>query len=402
MAHGTHRSGEVAVETDVAVAARLSLVRNDFLFRLQRRIGLIPDAGSGVLRRAVFFSMLAWLPLVAWAVMSGQMLPGGAGEPLLGHFGIHVRCLVAIPLMIIGEAAAQTLVPVCFAEFRRTGLVDDSLSERFREVLEGGMRLRDRVYPWLIIGGLVAVWTGFVLVAPNPDELAWTGEHATRSFGAWWLLLVARPLFTVLLLAWLWRLLLAGVVFTRLARLPLRLVPTHPDRVGGLGFLARLPVAFVPFTLSVSAVVAASWAHQVAYHGVLVPSLYVEMGVLVAALVILVALPLLPFTPLLVRTKQQAVLDYGVLLAEHGRKVHRRWLERAPGLDDDAMLNAPELGATADTQTIYQSVAGMRVFVVDKLVLLSILLPAAVPMLALVAGQFPLKATLLKLVSILV
>ncbi|MGE8677981.1 MAG: hypothetical protein ACN6PE_05150 [Achromobacter marplatensis] len=52
---------------------------------------------------------------------------------------------------------------------------------------------------------------------------------------------MTRPLFSVLRLAWVWRLVLASIVLLRIARLPLKLVPSHPDRVGGLGFLGRLP-----------------------------------------------------------------------------------------------------------------------------------------------------------------
>ncbi|MWL86959.1 hypothetical protein [Cupriavidus sp. SW-Y-13] len=385
----------------IADAEGFSLVRNDLLFRLQRGLGLIPAAGLGIGRRALFYSMLCWLPLVIWAWSAGRMMPGSAGEPLLGHYGVHVRCLVAIPLMILGEALAQGLVPLCFRQFVRNGIVDEALLPRFHAVIRSATRLRDRAYPWVVIGALVVAWTASVMVAPNPDEIAWSGDATGRNFGAWWLLLVVRPLFTVLLLAWIWRLVLAAVVLWRVAKLPLHLVPTHPDHVGGLGFLSRLPVVFAPFTLAVSSVVAASWAHQVAYHGTSVPSLYIEMVVLAIVLIMLVALPLLCFTPLLLRTKKIAMLEYGALLSEHGRKVQRRWLAREPGLDDDAMLNAPELGATADTQTIYESVTKIRPIILNKGVLLAIAVPAALPMLLLVAGQYPLKATLLKLLTVL-
>lgn len=385
----------------VAASEGFSLVRDDLLFRLQRRLGLIPSNGLGIARRAVFYSMLCWLPLMIWAWSTGRMLHGGPEEPLLGHYGVHVRCLVAIPLLVIGEALAQLTVPLCFAQFIRTGIVDEALVPRLREVIQAGTRLRDRAYPWVVIGGLVAVWTATVLVSPNPDEIAWTGDRVARTFGSWWLLLVVRPLFSVLLLAWIWRLVLAAVVLARIARLPLRLVPTHPDRVGGLGFLARMPMVFAPFTLAVSSVVAASWAHLVAYHDTPVPSLYIQMALLALVLIVLVATPLLCFTPLLLRTKKVAMLDYGALLAEHGRKVQRRWLADEPGLDDDAMLNAPELGATADTQTLYESVTKIRPVIVNKSALLAIAIPAALPMLLLVAAQYPVKATLLKLLTVL-
>ena len=45
----------------------ISLVRDDLLFRIQRRIGLIPSQGLGVVRRTIFFALLTWLPIVVWA-----------------------------------------------------------------------------------------------------------------------------------------------------------------------------------------------------------------------------------------------------------------------------------------------------------------------------------------------
>ena len=59
----------------------ISLVRDDLLFRIQRRIGLIPSQGLGVVRRAIFFALLAWLPIVVWAGYTGRALPGVADEP---------------------------------------------------------------------------------------------------------------------------------------------------------------------------------------------------------------------------------------------------------------------------------------------------------------------------------
>ena len=60
----------------------ISLIRDDLLFRLQRRFGLIPEHGLGLIRRAIFFSLLAWLPVAAWAVYNGRALPGTVNEPL--------------------------------------------------------------------------------------------------------------------------------------------------------------------------------------------------------------------------------------------------------------------------------------------------------------------------------
>ena len=76
-------------------------------------------------------------------------------------------------------------------------------------------------------------------------------------FGGWWYLYVARPVYVALVLAWFWRLLLTTRMMFKISRLPLSLVPTHPDRLGGLGFLASIPGAFSLVILALSSVLAA-------------------------------------------------------------------------------------------------------------------------------------------------
>jgi len=375
-----------------------SLVRNDPFYRLQRRIGLIPAHGDGFVRRALFYALVAWLPLVIASWLAGTMIEStGIAEPLLGHIGIHVRCLVAIPVLVLAEGVAQRTIPLFMREFRRTGLIGDSLVPQFEQVIVGVLRLRNRALPWVIIVGVVLAWTAAFLLTPNPDEIQWAGAGSrSLAFGAWWFLLVTRPLFSVLLLAWIWRLILLGILLVRIARLPLQLVAMHPDRVGGLGFLDRVPLVYSPFIFSVSAVMAGAWSHDVFYHSVAVPSLYVQMATLLVVLVAVGLAPMLVFSPMLLRVRKKALLDYGVLLAEHGRAVDTRWIakQRVP---DTPMLDAPELGPVADVQAMYQAVASMRPAIISKSVLVKIVVPAALPLLVLAATQWPLKSTLSKL-----
>ena len=100
-AGGTTNGGPDPRWTPATLASiGLSVVRDDPAFRMQRSLGLIPQTGLGVVRRALFWSLLAWLPIAAWAALTGRAIAGTAGEPLMAHFGIHVRFLVAIPLLI--------------------------------------------------------------------------------------------------------------------------------------------------------------------------------------------------------------------------------------------------------------------------------------------------------------
>lgn len=49
------------------------------------------------------------------------------------------------------------------------------------------------------------------------------------------------------------RILLISWWFWRVGRLDLSLVPTHPDRAGGIAFVEKLPGAFVLVTFALSA-----------------------------------------------------------------------------------------------------------------------------------------------------
>jgi hypothetical protein len=74
----------------------VSAVDNEPPLRWQRAVHLAPAAGLGVARRAIFFAVLSWLPLAVWALLQGRFFATGSGESLLQHFGVNVRCLVAI------------------------------------------------------------------------------------------------------------------------------------------------------------------------------------------------------------------------------------------------------------------------------------------------------------------
>jgi hypothetical protein len=384
-------------------ADALSLVRGDALFRIQQAIGLIPRGGLGVVRRAVFYALLAWLPIAVWALTKGRALDGALDEPLLAHYGVTVRCLVAIPLLILAEGVAHGVTQRLLPQFLHAGLVPDEAA--FRRVIAGVAGMRDRTLPWVIIAGLVVAWTVLGPRVHQPHELLWAVEtpaEAHLGFGGWWYLYVARPIYVTLVLAWVWRLVLLFVLMRRLAALDLALVPTHPDRRGGLGFLAGLPAAFAPVALALSAVISSGWAHDVMYHGTTLASLRAEAAGFVVVIVAAFVAPLLVFLPLLSRTRKRAVLDYAALVGTHGRAVHERWIEGRRTTAHDELLGAPEIGPVADTHALYESAARMQAVPIDRKSLLAVLVPVVVPMIVVAALQIPVKTLLLSILKALV
>jgi hypothetical protein len=383
----------------------LSLIRDDLPFRLQRRVGLIPEQGLGIVRRAAFFALLTWLPIVVWAVYTKRILPGTVDEPLLRHFGVHVRFLLAVPLLILGEGMMHKLSTTLIPYFLTSGLVQAAQRQDFVKIIGDITRLRNRTLPWVIIVALVvaaAVLEPTTAGSELGHEINWAldGGAGHLGFGGWWFMYVSRPIFSALLAGWLWRLVLLFVLLKRIARLDLAIVPTHPDEAGGLGFLERLPKAFSLFAFAVSAVLSSRLAHEVVYHGANVQSF---KGLLTLFLVVLLGIclaPLLTFAVPLATAKRRALLEYGALVGKHGRLVRRRWILGETAADDP-VLQAPEIGPVADTLTLYEAIRKMRVVPIGKSSLLAIALPALIPIAALFSIQIPIKDLLTKLVGTL-
>ena len=212
---------------------------------------------------------------------------------------------------------------------------------------------------------------------------------------------MSRPIFGALLAAWLWRLALVFVLLKRIAGLDLSIVPTHPDGAGGLGFVKDLPKAFSLLAFATSAVVASRLAHDVIYHGVSVQSLKGVLGGFVVLVVVICVAPLLALAGPLAAAKRRALLEYGALVGKHGRLVRQRWILGEAPADDDALLQAPEIGPVADTLALYEAVRRMRPVPFGKSTLLAIAVPTLIPIVVLLSTQVPIKDVLKKIVGAL-
>jgi hypothetical protein len=122
-----------------ASALDFSLVREDGLHDAQRLTRLMPLQGFGLPRRMAILIAITWLPLTLAALLNRRAFEGT--EPLLQHFGVHVRFLVAIPLFILAEPLAETLGRRIVSYFLTSGLVPESERTSFVEIVQSCRRL---------------------------------------------------------------------------------------------------------------------------------------------------------------------------------------------------------------------------------------------------------------------
>lgn len=379
---------------------------DDWPLRWQRKLGLAPrHGGMGLKRRAVFFALLTWLPLAVWAVLHGHAFPpelsGSDAEPLLAHFGVNVRCLLAIPLMILSEGMLLSATVDMAKQFVRNGIVIEAQQAQFMSLLQAAARRRDSSMPWIIVLCLTVVWVITDPASAGTHGLSWAVEAGSLGFGGWWFAYVARPVFIALLAGWLWRIVLVFLFFRSISKLDLSLVPSHPDCAGGLGFLEYYPRAFFLLTFAVSAVIASGWAHDVVYHAKDVHELIKPMAALAIVWSLILLSPLLVFSPKLAAAKRQGKNEYSRAVGEHGRLVRQRWILNQP-VPDEELLDAPGIGPVADANAMYDAVKVMSVVPINKAVLVSVLLPLLIPMLVVFSIQIPVKELLMTLAKALV
>jgi hypothetical protein len=376
----------------------------DLAFRLQRTTGLIPARGLGVGRRALVAVLVTWVPLVATAAAAGRLWPGVGDEPLLQHFAVHARFLVAVPVLILGEALLHAIVGEVIPQFVRSGLVADADRARIADIVHRAIIWRDNWKPWVAIAMLVVAWIVTNPVVGSEHDLRWahgTADHGLElAIGAFWFRYVSLPILAALQFTWLWRLGLVAVVLWRISRLRLALVATHPDQAGGLGFLHRMPAAFAPLSFALAVTLAARWAHEALDHGVPIVSFALPMATFTGIVAIVVVAPLAAFAPQLIALRRRALLEYGALVTNHGQLVHRRWIRRET-VSDRGLLDAPELGPVADTVSLYEAVAATQPLPINKRTLSIIFGPIVLPVVPLIGVEVPLKDAVLKLLTTL-
>ena len=394
------------VERVAAVGAEddaFSPIENDAPLRGWRRSGVVPKDGLGVVRRAVLLALVAWLPIAIWAVATGHVSRDG-DESLLQHYGVHVRCLIATPCLVIAEATLHRVGRYVAWQFVTSGLITAEVRPDYDRIVRTVIRLRDSSLQWVFAIGVafaVSIVDGPNALSEDNDRIAWAvGADGRIGFGGLWFGYVARPILVALLLGWAWRIVLVTVWMWRVSRLPLAFVASHPDRTGGIGFVEILPAAFALVTFATSAILVGRWAHEVVHHGALVASFQAVAIAYAVIWSVALLMPLLVLCPVLWSTRRAALPMHAALIGDQGRAIHRRWIERKV-VHDEALLEPEGIGIWVDGASYYEAVKNMRALPIGKATLLAIFVPMAIPFLVLVSLQFPLRSILMTLLNVL-
>lgn len=387
-----------------ALHANEALFENGPPVGVQRRLGFVKGSQLNVGRRAMIVGAVGWAPLLVLAGIQNVTMHTDGITSLLWDAGMHARYLIAAPLLVLAEAQCALRLNAIVRHFADAGLVTD----KDRGSYDAAVASTRTLLNWstaevIVIAMAYLLMSAAVFSLPFDQIPIWhrTGGSAPAfSPAGWWHVLVSLPLLLTLLLGWAWRFALWAHLLWRIARLDLRLLPSHPDGTAGLAVLGYSLRAFSLVAMALATIIAGRSANIVLVDGALPRDQTIFSAGLLVAVVALFAAPLFLFTPILMKALQRGSFEYGALANRIGAVFEEKWLGRNGPVDKSA-IEKPDFSATTDLYAIVANVYALRLVPIDLKSIVTLGIALLLPFVPIVFLALPMAEILAGLKELL-
>ena len=343
-----------------------SLVLGGPLYQILRRAHLSGETLELLRQRLFTLLAVAWLPLLALSAAEGRALPSAVSVPFLLDFEANVRFLVALPLLIVAELVVHQRMRSVVPLFLDRNLIPSASIPRFEAAVRSSFRLRNSTLIEVLLlaftygVGVLLVWRRYIALPAS----TWYGTPTADgglglTLAGTWFAYVSLPLFQFLLMRWYFRIFIWVRFLFQVSRIQLSLIPTHPDRVGGLGFLSGVAFAFVPLAVAHGALLAGPIADRIFYAGAALTQFKVLIAVVIGFVLLLVFGPLFIFSAQLMAAKRVGLREYGTLAERYVRGFDAKWL-RGGAPAGESLLGSGDIQSLADLANAFDVVRTMR------------------------------------------
>jgi hypothetical protein len=277
---------------------------------------------------------------------------------------------------------------------------------RFEAAITSAFRLRNSTLAEVLMiaivygVGILIVWRQYVALDTSTWYATPSGGDSKLSLAGMWYGYVSLPIFQFLLCRWYFRLIVWTRFLWQVSRIELSLIPTHPDRVGGLGFLSGTVFAFVPLAVAHGALLAGLLANRIFFVGNALTQYKAEIAVLVIFVLCIVLGPLLVFTPRLAQAKRTGNREYGTLAERYVREFDAKWL-RGGAPADEPFVGSADVQSLADLGNSFDVVQTMRAVPITKAAVVQLAGATLAPIVPLALTMMPLEELLKTLFGIL-
>jgi len=390
--------------TEATTAKPFHLSAGGPFSRLMVRMHVLgDDRYHGGLRIALFLC-LTWFPLFILSTLDGTLAGGIVNVPFLYDPNPQVLYLVVLPLLVAAEVIIDPLVGQVMQYLETSGLVPEEELPRYRAAVAEIARRRDsvRVESVLIALAVGMSWFSYleygnVWLKEGLSSWAWrvTGDGVRITAAGWFCLSISLPFLKFLIYRWLWRFGIWVSFLRRISQLRLALLATHSDRAGGLIILSRGQLGFTVLFTALAALMSSELVKEILYQGYkLAAAPPVIIGFVVFSVAALFG-PLLFFTRQLVRTRRQAMLEYGALQYQLSHDFHRHWII---GKAKD-LVDSEQPSAMADYNVVYGTVSSMHIVPLKPQAVILVALLLLVPFLPLLLTVYSITEILQRIAS---
>ncbi len=382
-----------------------SIVLGGPFFQLLRKAHLTGDALELAKRRLVTISLLAWLPLMLLSAFEGRLLPGSSKLPFLMDVDVHIRFLVALPLLILAELIVHQRLVVVIRQFQHRKLISDSALGLLDRALHSSVRLRDSVVAeigmvvLIYVIGYQLIWSEAVSVEGATAWYHSTADLGELSMAGTWFRWVSLPIWQFLFLRWYYRIFIWSRFLFLVARIPMNLHPTHPDCVGGLGFLENTVHAFKPIAFAHGVILAGMISNNIFYGGASLLDYKIPIALITLWVALIAIGPLMAFAGVLADVKRKGILDFGLLASRFTGEFEAVWMKDK--LTETSSKPGSDIQSLADLANSHAVVVNMKFIPISRSSLISIVVITLVPVAPLVLTMMPLNEALKMLMGIL-
>ena len=309
--------------------------------------------------------VIAWVPLLVLCVIAGNAVGNRVNISFLGDPVPYARFLISLPLFMLAEVAVTRRLAAVVAYIWDSGILVGDDRTRFQESIKEVDNRRNSIVADLVF--LPAVYAiAWTIGAQDVHDgySTWfaydKGAGQVMSAAGWWYTFVSLPLYQFLLFRWVWRVLLWWRFLWQMSRLKLRLLPSHPDRAGGLGILEMAQLSFIMLIFAISVVLAAEVADAKYREQFTLLSMVPTIIVYLALCLLFVVGPLLIFARQLVQAKLRGMIEYGDLADDLYGTFAEKWTQKKDA-EQRKMLGSVDPSSLSDYGYVYEVVTEMRV-----------------------------------------
>jgi hypothetical protein len=388
-----------------ATTTDFSVVEGGPTYRILLQLGLLKRETQTIYRTAIAFALVSWLPLAVLSAIQGLAIGKTVAIPFLYDIAAYTRFLIAVPLLVIAEVVIGAHLAEVAAHFISSGLVPEDEYPSFNAAAKDCMKQRDSAANEAIVlllsyaSAVIFMWTF------SPGVSTWrsvpSGSIYTFTLAGWWYALVSVPIFQFLMYRWFFRLLIWSRFLWRMSRLNLRLMPTNPDKAGGLGFVGESQKHFAIIAFALGAVLAGIFGNDVLFGKTPVQTFKTPVIALAVLAILIFEGPLLFFAPRLRKIRRKGLLEYGKLSIDYTTEFHEKWIAgKRPA--DEPLVGHADIRSLADLGNSFEMIERMRIVPFDLRAILWLVLWFLLPMLPLLLSIIPLSdiiETLLKLMG---